>query len=107
MRLGGYIGYMLLLASLASCQKPPLDKALRGNFSAAENNEIITEYCQSCHIHRTFDPIPHTSRVQALYDREPYTVTTECRVCHLVRKDTWGMRLRKTLWPAQVAQGQN
>ena len=104
MRLGGYIGCMLLLMSLTSCQKPPLDKALRGDFTPVENNEIITEYCQGCHIHRTFDPIPHTARVHALYDREPYSVATECRVCHLVRKDTWGTRLRKTVWPAEVIQ---
>ena len=43
-------------------------------------------------------------RMHALYDREPYTATTECRVCHLVNEDTWGMQRRKTLWPAQVAQ---
>lgn len=104
MRLGAYIGCILLLVSLVSCQKPLLDKALRGDFAPVKNNEIITEYCQSCHIHRTFDPIPHTARVQALYDRAPYTAATECRTCHLVRKDTWGMRLRKTLWPALVAQ---
>jgi hypothetical protein len=39
-----------------------------------------------------------------LYDREPYTTTIECRICHLVHEHTWGMKRRKTLWPAQVAQ---
>jgi hypothetical protein len=81
-----------------------LDKALRGEFSSEENNDIITEYCQSCHIHRAFDPSNHTVQVHALYDREPYTTTIECRICHLVHENTWGMKRRKTLWPAQVAQ---
>jgi hypothetical protein len=47
--------------------------------------------------------VPHR-RAWCLYDRQPYTVTTECRLCHMVNEDTWGMKRRKTLWPAQVAQ---
>jgi hypothetical protein len=103
-RLPWYVGLALTLVSLTACQKVPLDEALRGKLAPAVANEIITEYCQSCHIHRTFDAIGHVSRVHALYDREPYTTATECRLCHMVRQDTWGMRRRKTLWPAQVAQ---
>jgi hypothetical protein len=92
------------LLGLGACQQNPLDKALGGTLPLDQSNEIITEYCQSCHIHRAFDPDRHTPRMHALYDRPPYTSTTECRACHLVNQDTWGMRRRKTLWPAQVAQ---
>ena len=98
------IGFFLL--NLMACRPHPLDEALKGKLAPDESNLVITEYCQSCHIHRTFDSISHVPRVQALYDHAPYTVTMQCRACHLVRKDTWGMRRRKTLWPAQVAQGE-
>jgi hypothetical protein len=82
-----------------------LEEALRGRLPPEDNNRIITEYCQSCHIHRTFDDLSHVPQVQALYDRPPYTEATQCRDCHLVHKDTWGERRRKTIWPADVAQG--
>ena len=104
MRLLWLIGCVVILVSLSGCQKSMIDKALGGELSAEESNEVITEYCQSCHLHRTFDPVSHTSRVNQLYDREPYTTATECRLCHLVNADTWGMKRRKTLWPAQVAR---
>jgi hypothetical protein len=100
--LFGLIGILL---SLTACRPDVLEAALRGKLSPEKSNDIVTEYCQSCHIHRTFDPANHLPRVGTLYDREPYTITIECRVCHLVRKDTWGMRRRKTLFPGQVAQG--
>jgi cytochrome c2 len=96
------IGMSLL--SLTACQPNKLDDALKGQLPMAEGNQVIMEYCQSCHIHRAFDPTPHLPRMHALYDRQPYTATPECRVCHLVDEDTWGMKRRKTLWPAQVAQ---
>jgi cytochrome c2 len=98
-----FAGLGVALVSLTACQQSMLDKALRGRLSPEESNEVITKYCQSCHIHRTFDPSRHVPRIHTFYDRPPYTVTTECRVCHLVREDTWGIKRRKTLWPAQVA----
>jgi hypothetical protein len=94
----------MALLSLSACQSNKLDDALQGKLPVEEGNLLITEYCQSCHIHRAFDPAPHLPRMHALYDRQPYTEATECRVCHLVNEDTWGMKRRKTLWPAQVAQ---
>jgi hypothetical protein len=93
-----------VLLSLAACRPDPLTKAFRGNLPPEESNEVITEYCQSCHIHRAFMADGHAGRMHNLYDRPPYTVTTECRTCHLVREDTWGTKHRKTLWPALVAQ---
>ena len=77
-----------------------------GKLPPEKSNEVITEYCQSCHIHRDFAPAGHATRMQALYDRPPYTSAIECRACHLVQEDTWGNRQRKTLWPALVAQQQ-
>ena len=105
MRLTWCIGLAVLLGSLVGCQPSILDLALRGKLSLEESNEVVTEYCQSCHIHRTFTPSPHIPRMQGLYDRPPFTATTACRACHLVQKDTWQVKRRKKLWPAQAAAG--
>ena len=99
-----FVWLAVTLLGLTACQQSALDKALVGKLPPDKGNEVITEYCQSCHIHRAFDPSHHTPRMHALYDRPPYTTTTACRTCHLVDEDTWGMKRRKTLWPAQVAQ---
>ena len=41
--------------------------------------------------------------MQGLYDREPYTTAIQCRTCHLVGENTWGIKSRKTVFPADVA----
>ena len=88
---------------LTACIPEPLDLALQGKLPEGENNTVITTYCQTCHIHRTFEAASHAPRMQALYDREPYTAATQCRACHLVGENTWDMKSRKTLFPADVA----
>lgn len=94
---------MVMLLGFTACRVNPLNEALNGALTPEVSNQVITEYCQSCHIHRAFDALNHIPRVQPLYDREPYTEETQCRTCHMVHKDTWGMQRRKTLWPAEVA----
>lgn len=105
-RLVCLFGWLGLLLSLTACRPDTLKQALSGKLPPTESNEVITEYCQSCHIHRAFNPTQHIPRVGNLYDRQPYTTTIECRVCHMVHENTWGMKRRKTLWPSQVAQEQ-
>ena len=88
---------------LTACIPEPLDLALKGKLADAESNTVIIDYCQTCHIHRTFAAADHAPRMQGLYDREPYTAATQCRTCHLVGENTWGMKSRKTLFPADAA----
>ena len=95
----------LPLLLLTACIPEPLDLALGGKLADVESNEVITAYCQTCHIHRTFEAVDHAERMQVLYDHEPYTAETQCRACHLVGENTWGMKSRKTLFPADVAGG--
>ena len=91
------------LLFLTACIPEPLDLALKGKLPDAESDTVITAYCQTCHIHRTFEAANHAPRMQGLYDREPYAAATQCRTCHLVGENTWGMKSRKTLFPADVA----
>ena len=88
---------------LTACIPEPLDLALKGKLPDDESNTVITAYCQTCHIHRTFEAADHAPVMQALYDRAPYIAATQCRTCHLVGENTWGMKSRKTLFPADVA----
>ena len=104
MRLPWYICIAVALLSLTACKPDPLEKALKGELAPDESNLIIVGYCQSCHIHRALDPREHLASIRTLYDRAPYTVTTQCRACHLVFEDTWDMKHRKTIFPADVAQ---
>jgi hypothetical protein len=103
-RLHWYTCIAVALLSLTACKPDPLEKALKGELAPDESNLIIVEYCQSCHIHRTLNPAEHLASIRTLYDRAPYTVTTQCRACHLVFEDTWNMKHRKTIFPADVAQ---
>ena len=98
-----YVLLIVPLFLLASCIPEPLDLALKGKLPEEESNTVITDYCQTCHIHRTFEPVDHAPRVQALYDRAPYTSAMQCRTCHLVGENTWGMKSRKTIFPADAA----
>jgi hypothetical protein len=95
---------VVALLSLAACRPDPLQKALKGEFTPDENNLVIVSYCQNCHIHRALNPSEHLASIRPLYDRAPYTVTTQCRACHLVSEDTWYMKHRKTIFPVDVAR---
>ena len=102
-----HLRYLLLTVALllvASCIPDPLDLALSGKLPEHESNSVITDYCQTCHIHRTFESVDHAPRMQALYDRQPYTAAMQCRTCHLVGENTWGMKSRKTIFPADAAR---
>jgi hypothetical protein len=87
-----------------ACRADPLERALRGDFAPEVNNQVIFGYCQTCHIHRAFEPSEHLARIRPLYNREPYTITSQCRACHLVSENTWNVKHRKTIFPADIAQ---
>ena len=99
-----FVCLVVALLSLTACKPDPLEKALRGEPSPDESNLTIVGYCQGCHIHRALNPSAHLTHIRPLYDRAPYTATTQCRACHLVSEDTWGMKHRKTIFPSDVAQ---
>lgn len=104
MRWSYFLSVLLLMLSLVACRSDPVERALRGEYEPEFGNQVIFGYCQTCHIHRTFNPSEHVARVRPLYDREPYTVTSQCRACHLVSEDTWNVKHRKTIFPADVVQ---
>ncbi len=91
-----------------ACTKQPVQKAMEGDFTAMENNKVINEYCQSCHIHRNFDPGEHMEEVTLEYKRKVFRKAEECRVCHYIDKRfTRSSLIRKTRWPDEANRGQH
>lgn len=96
----------LLLFILSSCSTTQLEQAFQGKFAYTENNRIINDYCQSCHVHKNFLPDQHVFRMVNLYNELPYTKARECRVCHYLTGDpAENDEHRGTRWPQLVAEG--
>ena len=80
--------------------------AFKGDLRPGKANKIIGEYCQSCHIHKDFDPPLHVSKVRNLYNRPAFKKARECRSCHYIEKN-WmhNQHERKTRMPEDANQG--
>ena len=95
--------YLILLAApllLGSCATSDVEKAFDGKYGYQKETKIITGYCQSCHTHKSFDPIGHASSITAEYSKEPFVSATDCRTCHSVRKNFWNDLVRTTHNPS-------
>jgi len=81
------IAVILVLMLTSACADRNLDNAFDGEFTADKNNKVITDYCQSCHIHKDFDPVPHIEEIRKQYRRVSYRKTRQCRACHYIKRD--------------------
>lgn len=97
---------VLLLAFFSGCTNVDVEKAFNGDLRPGKANKIIGEYCQSCHIHKDFDPPLHVSKVRNLYNRPAFKRARECRSCHYIEKN-WmhNQHERKTRMPEDVNRG--
>jgi hypothetical protein len=91
---------VLLLLALSGCTNKNIDKAFKGDLPPEKANKVIGEYCQSCHIHKDFDPPLHVSKVRNLYIQPAFKKARECRSCHYIERN-WmhNQHERKTLMP--------
>ena len=96
----------ILLALLVGCANLEVEQAFNGEFRPGKANKIIGEYCQSCHIHKGFDPPLHVSKVRSLYKSRVFVKARECRSCHYIEKD-WmhNQHERKTRMPGDANKG--
>ncbi len=96
---------ILLLAGLG-CAEVEVTEAFKGNFEKSKGNKVITDYCQSCHIHKDFDSTEHMVEVQLDYKRTVFKNAEECRVCHYLEKHlVYDQFLRKTRRPGDANRG--
>ena len=95
-----------LFTSISGCTSIEVEKAFKGDLRPGKANRIIGEYCQSCHIHKDFDPPLHVSTVRALYNRPVFKRARECRSCHYIEKN-WmhNQHERKTRMPDDANRG--
>ena len=93
-------------AILSGCAPMEVEKAFSGDLPAGKANKIIGNYCQSCHIHKGFDPLLHVSNVRNLYKRRVFRKARECRSCHYIEKN-WmhNQHKRKTRMPDDANRG--
>jgi hypothetical protein len=96
----------LFLVFLSGCTIVDVEKAFNGDLPPGQANKIISEYCQSCHIHKDFDPPLHVSKVRNLYNSPAFKRARECRSCHYIKKH-WmhNQHERKTRMPEDVNRG--
>jgi hypothetical protein len=94
-----------LLASLG-CAEVEVTEAFKGNYDKVKNNKVISDYCQSCHIHKEFNPSEHIHLMQTNYRRTVFKRAEECRICHYVEKHLiYDQFLRKTRRPDDANRG--
>jgi hypothetical protein len=93
-------------AILSGCAPRELDRAFTGDLPAGKANKVIGNYCQSCHIHKAFDPLRHVANVRSLYKRHVFRKARECRSCHYIEKN-WmhNQHYRKTRMPNDANRG--
>ena len=96
----------VLFVIMAGCANLEVEKAFKGDLTPGKANKVIGEYCQSCHIHRDFDPPLHVSVVRSLYKRTVFRKARECRSCHYIEKRwMYNQHERKTRMPADANRG--
>lgn len=100
-----FLGLSALFALMAACARDPLKAALAGRFLPTENNRIINNYCQSCHVHRDFVPDRHVLDVIERYQVREFREARECRVCHQVNFRWFGPDHRVTRRPPDGSGG--
>ena len=99
MRLLRISAFCVLLIGISGCGSAPIEKAFEGEFSEIENNKVIFDYCQSCHVHRKLIPATHVSEKTGLYQNNKFRETKECRTCHYLKDHFLGDFERKTIRP--------
>jgi hypothetical protein len=97
---------IFFIALFSGCTSIEVEKAFEGDLRPGKANKIIGQYCQSCHIHKDFDPPLHVSKVKALYNRQAFRRARECRSCHYIEKN-WmtNQHERKTRMPEDANRG--
>lgn len=89
----------LFVLVFSACTTPRLEKAFTPKMDSSESQQVISEYCITCHVHKDFEPAAHVKIVPTLYKNPKYKNTTECRACHTYTK-TWLLDVRRhTHWP--------
>ncbi|MFQ5560965.1 MAG: hypothetical protein ACE5FU_10335 [Nitrospinota bacterium] len=95
----------LYIFGINGCAKAPLQKAFDGTLPPHKSNKLISQYCQSCHNHKDFQPDEHVIALSENYKKNLYARAKECRVCHHLQVDIWKYEKHLTRYPGDVKKG--
>lgn len=95
------------MGALGGCSSWKVKKAFEGEYTSQENNRLIGDYCQTCHIHSTFSTGEHLDKVPQSYNRKVFRYATECRTCHYLETNLFTEETkRKTRRPREANKGE-
>jgi len=84
-------GFVFLAGLLfSSCVSSDVDRAFGGKLEPFKETAVIVDYCQSCHVHRKFNPSAHMGEKPFLYKNPPYAAAADCKTCHSIERNFWG-----------------
>lgn len=105
--LAGWVLLFALAGSLSACSSWKVKKAFEGEYTSHENNRLIGDYCQTCHIHSAFSTGDHLDSAPQKYNRKVFRYATECRTCHYLEINSFTEEVkRKTRRPREANKGE-
>lgn len=90
---------LVVLGILSGCASTEVDKAFRGDMESFKETTVIVGYCQSCHVHRKFNPSTHLIQKPPLYKEPPFTEASDCKTCHSIKRNIWNDIVQVTIFP--------
>jgi hypothetical protein len=86
---------------LAACAREPIQKAVAGGLLPTEENLVVTNHCQGCHLHSKFVAEAHLAKVKARYAQgSPLREAGRCLQCHrLSLENIFRSEIRRTEFP--------
>lgn len=91
------VGFLLgALLLVGGCTSWKVIKAFDGEYTSEENNRLIGDYCQTCHIHKAFASGDHLDKIPRKYNRKVFRYATECRTCHILDRNWFTEEITRT-----------
>ena len=86
---------------LAACAREPIQKAVVGGLLPTEENLVVTNHCQGCHLHSKFVAETHLAKVKDRYAQgNPLREASRCLECHrLTLENIFRQEIRRTEFP--------
>ncbi|MBI3126390.1 MAG: hypothetical protein HYZ11_02155 [Candidatus Tectomicrobia bacterium] len=100
-RVGQAVAALSLALALGACAKEPIQKAVAGSLLPAEENVVVTNHCQGCHLHAKFNAEAHLAKIRDLYPADsPLRENTQCLKCHQLKlENIFRNEVRRTEFP--------
>ena len=89
MKIVANVCILAVLGIISGCASTEVDRAFRGEMEPFKETAVIVEYCQSCHVHRKFNPSAHLIQQPPMYKDPLYSGASDCKTCHSIEQNIW------------------